>query len=75
MICAHILAESIFDIALHVPTGETASVSSVADGAEIKPDTPWNSEAFPGYIFLKADDDHHRRTDPVDIVPEIRLKE
>ena len=74
MTYAHILDEFIFDIALHVPNAKTASARRVADGSAIKPATLWNGEAFPGYIFLKIDNDHHRKTDPVDSMPDIRLK-
>ena len=74
VIYAHILDESIFDIAVHIPMDRIESVRRLSDGSEIQLVTPWNGESFPEYTFLNVDTAYHQMPDPIDTVLEIRLK-
>ena len=74
VIYAHILDESIFDIAVHIPMERIESVRRLSDGSEIQLVTPWNGESFPEYTFLNVDTAYHQMPDPIDTVLEIRLK-
>lgn len=74
VIYAHIMDESIFDIAVHIPMDQIESVRRLSDGSEIPLVTPWNGESFPDYTFLNVDTEYHQLPDPIDTVLEIRLK-
>lgn len=74
VIYAHIMDESIFDIAVHIPMNRIESVRRLSDGSEIPLVTPWNGESFPDYTFLNVDTEYHQLPDPIDTVLEIRLK-
>lgn len=74
VIYAHILDESIFDIAVHIPMERIESVRRLSDGSEIQLVMPWNGESFPDYTFLNVDTAYHQMPDPIDTVLEIRLK-
>ena len=73
-IYAHILDESIFDIAVHIPKDRIERVRRLSDGSEIQILTPWNGESFPDYTFLNVDTSYHQLPDPIDTVLEITLK-
>lgn len=74
VIYAHILDESIFDIAIHVPKDKILKIRRLSDRSEIQIQTPWNAESYPDYTFINVDSLHHQCPDSIDTVIEITLK-
>ena len=73
-IYAHVFEESIFDIAIHIPTEKIQKVRRLSDHSEIQLLRPWNAESYPDYTFLNIDSTSHQCPDPIDTVIEITLK-
>ena len=73
VIYAHVMDESIFDIAVHIPKDNIKKVRRLSDHSEIQLLTPWNGESYPDYTFLNIDTLHHQCPDPIDTVIEITL--